>query len=287
MNPMTEDPFRLSFKAPFHNTLGITVYNCGIQRCKAGHAWGPAVRDHYLIHCITAGRGTFTAEGKSFSLGAGEGFLIQPDQVIQYQADHDDPWEYRWVGFNGGEAARLVGQTSLSQGDPVFSFSGNDLPDLLLNICNVSGDSPSSDARMKGYLLLFLAALIEQGGKTSSRPSGGWEYVEKAIRFIEYNYSRDITIQDVASAVGVSRSHLYRLFMEHVSMPPNEYLLRYRINRAAYLLESNRFSVGEVAYSTGFSDQLYFSRVFKKYLGVPPSRYHAEIRTRKELPNGR
>lgn len=56
-------------------------------------------------------------------------------------------------------------------------------------------------------------------------------------------------------------------------MPPNEYLTRYRINKAAALLKCNNLSVGEAAYSTGFSDQLYFSRVFKKYKGVPPSRY--------------
>ena len=47
----------------------------------------------------------------------------------------------------------------------------------------------------------------------------------------------------------------------------------YRINKAAALLKAGNLSVGEVAYSTGFSDQLYFSRVFKRHMGVPPSRY--------------
>ena len=84
---------------------------------------------------------------------------------------------------------------------------------------------------------------------------------------------RDIDIEDVAESAGISRSHLYRIFMQHVSMPPNEYLMRYRINKAAALLKAGNLSVGEVAYSTGFSDQLYFSRVFKRHMGVPPSRY--------------
>ena len=48
------------------------------------------------------------------------------------------------------------------------------------------------------------------------------------------------------------------------------------MNKAAALLEEGSLSVGEVAYSTGFSDQLYFSRVFKKYMGVPPSHYAAK-----------
>ena len=73
--------------------------------------------------------------------------------------------------------------------------------------------------------------------------------------------------------MGISRSHLYRLFMKHISMPPNEYLTRYRIQKASLLLEASNLSVGEAAYSTGFSDQLYFSRVFKKYKGISPSQY--------------
>ena len=59
-------------------------------------------------------------------------------------------------------------------------------------------------------------------------------------------------------------------------MPPNEYLTRFRINKAAALLRTNNLSVGEAAYFTGFSDQLYFSRVFKKYKGMPPSKYLRE-----------
>lgn len=283
---MDGDLFRLSFKAPFHSALGLAVYNCGIQRCGPGHSWGPAVRDHYLIHCVTSGKGEFVTEGKRYALGPGDGFLVKPDQIIFYEADRKDPWEYRWVGFNGSDAVRLVSQTGLLTGDPVFSFHGNSMPDLLLEICTVSGDSPSSDARMQANLLLFLASLMDQNGASPSHPSGGYEYVQKALRFIEYNYSREITIQEVALSAGISRSHLYRLFMEHVSMPPNEYLLRYRISRAVSLLETNKFSVGEVAYSTGFSDQLYFSRVFKKYLGVPPSRYHTEHCIRKESHHG-
>ena len=86
----------------------------------------------------------------------------------------------------------------------------------------------------------------------------------------------------MAASAGISRSHLYRLFMDHISISPNEYLTRHRIQKAVALLETGRFSVGEVAYSTGFSDQLYFSRVFKKYQGVPPSQYLSKERTKKE-----
>jgi AraC-like DNA-binding protein len=279
---MTNEEFRRSFKVSFHSSLGLAVYSGGIQHCGPGHAWGPAVRDHYLIHYVISGRGEFSSGGKVFRLSAGDGFLVVPSRIVSYAADKDDPWEYCWVGFNGTDAKRLMEQTGLLTGDPVFHYDRDSrLRDLLVGICNSSGFSPPEEARMESGLLLFLAALMEQFGNSAEPRNNGYDYVQKAIKFIEYNYSGDIGIRNVAASAGISRSHLYRLFMQHLSMPPNEYLMRYRINKAAGLLEGGGLTVGEAAYSTGFSDQLYFSRVFKKYMGMPPSRYLAEERARQ------
>lgn len=271
---MTNDEFRHSFKVSVHNSLSLAVYSCGVQRCGARHSWGPAVRDHYLIHYIISGRGVFSGGGRNYTLSAGDGFLVEPSKVVSYIADETDPWEYCWVGFNGSDAKRLMSQTGLLTAGPVFHYDRDDrLQSLLVNICNSSGSGPSAEARMESGLLLFLADLMDLFGAPSALHPGGFEYVQKAIKFIDYNYSSSIDINDVAASAGISRSHLYRLFMQHISMPPNEYLMRYRISKGAELLERSRLSVGEVAYSTGFSDQLYFSRVFKKYMGIPPSRY--------------
>ena len=271
---MTNDEFRHSFTQAFHSSLGLAVYSCGIQKCSAGHAWGPAVRDHYLIHCVTSGKGVFSFGGKDYYLSGGDGFLLTPGVVASYAADSESPWQYCWIGFNGTDAKRLVEQTGLSYENPVFHFSGTALPDRLEQICHLSCATHSNEARVEAGLLLFLADLMDAfGASSAAHHASGYEYVQKAARFIEYNYSRSIDVEDIAASVGISRSHLYRLFMENISVPPNEYLMRCRMNKAAALLEEGRLSVGEVASSTGFSDQLYFSRVFKKYMGVPPSQY--------------
>lgn len=272
---VTNDEFRRSFRFSFHSNLGLAVYSCGVQKCGPGHAWGPAVRDHYLIHCVISGRGGFSCRGKRYRLSAGDGFVVVPERIVSYAADQDDPWEYCWVGFNGADAKRLMGQTGLLEREPVFHYGDRKPENLLMGICNAPGSGPGREARMESALLLFLAALMDRFGKPAEPRGNGYEYVQKAIQYIDYNYSGNISVASVAASAGISRSHLYRLFIQYVSMPPNEYLMRYRISKAAALLESGRLTVGEAAYSTGFSDQLYFSRVFKKYMGVPPSRYMA------------
>ena len=279
---MSEE-FKHSFKNTIHESLGLSVYNCGIQRCSPNHSWGPAVRDHYLIHYVLSGKGTFQDSSEQYTLHAGDGFLVQPSRLVTYSADSEDPWEYCWVGFNGTDAQRFLSFTDLSADSPVFHYDKDDrIQKQLEAIVDAVGSDAIHEARMTAGLLEFLATLIEEFGSSTPRKSSSYEYVQKSIRFIEFNYSRDINIDDIASNAGISRSHLYRLFMQYVSMPPNEYLIRFRINKAAALLRCDHLTVGEAAYSTGFSDQLYFSRVFKKYKGIPPSRYLRKNETNAE-----
>lgn len=265
--------FRRSYKGDSYN-LGLAVYSCGIQRCGPCHAWGPAIRDHYLIHYIVSGKGSFMSNGKTWHLQKNDAFLVQPNRIASYEADRDAPWQYDWVGFNGSDAKRLLRQTGLLDREPAFTCPAeNNFHELLSKIIAVSGSSAAAEARMESGLLQFLAALMDSFGAAVPRSDTGYSYVQKAIRFIDRNYSSSIDIEQVAQSAGISRSHLYRLFVAYINMPPNEYLARYRINKAAGFLKDGGLTVGEAAYSTGFSDQLYFSRVFKKYMGMPPSKF--------------
>ena len=97
------------------------------------------------------------------------------------------------------------------------------------------------------------------------------------------NFSRDITIADVADFTGISKSHLYRVFMANVGQSPIDYLTDYRISEACHLLKNTSLSIAEIAVSVGFFDQFYFSRVFKKVKGVPPSRYLAALEKNPQL----
>lgn len=272
---MVNDGFKRSFRTPFQNSLGLAVYRSGLQRCGPDHAWGPGVRDHYLIHYVLSGKGTFQSGEKSHSLTAGDGFLVVPGALSSYQADHDEPWEYCWVGFQGADAGRLVQETGLSAQSPLFHYDKDDLlRERLLNIYRCTGPSPGDEAEMTAALLHFLSALMRLSDGQTRQCNTGYAYVRRSIQFIDYNYSReDLNVEQIAANAGISRSHLYRLFLRHTAMTPNEYLTKYRINKAADLLRNEGLSVGEAAYSTGFSDQLYFSRVFKRYKGIPPSRF--------------
>lgn len=270
-----QEPYKQSFKISSPENTGLSVYNCGLQSCAGGHTWGPGVRNHYLIHLVLSGKGQYLVDGQRFYIQPGDLFLAKPSQLIEYTADKSDPWEYYWVGFNGASAAHLVQQLPFTEELPVHTAKHPDVVRELLHNIYLSGGQQAYDAvRMVGHLHLFIAYLIEQAGFSTKRPPDiASQYVINAIQFIQFNYSGDIGVDDIAKAVGVSRSHLYRVFIGTLGQSPIEYLTDFRINEACALLKTTNLSVAEVAYSVGFFDQFYFSRVFKKAKGVPPSQF--------------
>ncbi len=100
--------------------------------------------------------------------------------------------------------------------------------------------------------------------------TGKEEAVSQAISFLESQYDREITINDVAGSVWLSRSRLSHLFKEVTGTSLMDYLLRYRLERARLSLQDRTRTITQNAYSVGFHDPAYFSRAFKKYFGVSP-----------------
>ncbi len=264
---------KYSFKDTLKENAGLSVYNTGYEQCDKNYCWGPALRDHYLIHYISHGSGTFFCNKNSYTLHEGDMFFVAPEQLVSYRADQQDPWAYCWVGFNGTDARRLVTMAGLSVQKPILhSPDPEQTSRRLLRIAEVSGNTAASDAEMVGCLYLFLAHLIDLNDRnTATDPHQ--EYVSNALRFIQYNYANDIGVSDIAQYVGISRSQLYRAFLRDFGISPHNYLQKYRINEACSLLRNAGISIAEVAGSVGFNDPLYFSKVFKSLKQCTPSEY--------------
>ena len=271
------DVYKQSFKQSDTNHIELTIFNCGLERCAPGQTWGPGIRDHDLSHLVGSGRGVFEVGGKTFPVEQGDLFFARPSQLIRYTADEQHPWEYSWVGFNGACAHKLAAQLPFCDDAPVHHTQDPDgMRRALSAIYSSRGLQPQDEAAMVGYLYLFISSLMREN--IESKPhstSSSSQYVLNAIKYIQFNYSHDISIDDVAKSVGVSRSHLYRVFMLNVGKSPIDSLTEYRINEACKLLRAGSLSIAEVAVSVGFFDQFYFSRVFKRAKGVPPSKYFA------------
>ena len=265
--------YKHSYKIP-RRTLGpLMVCNTGVQRCEGDYSWGPGVRDHHLLHYVISGRGAYQVGGRTFRLSAGDLFLAYPDQNIYYQADSREPWEYCWVGFHGTEAKLLLDQTDLSAQTPVLRGAGRDVYKQMMRIYDSRGSLPHQAAFMTGAMYQLLAALIRD--RRVQNVQNTVSSVQRACDFIANNFAMPISVEDIAAHVGLSRSRLYRLFMEEIHLSPVQVLTQVRIRQACALLRRGDLSVKAVAASVGYENQLYFSRRFHEIMGMPPSEFAA------------
>ena len=208
--------FKHSYKSSAAG-LPLVVKNVGFQQCPPGYHWGAGMRDHYLLHYVVSGCGTYTLGGQSYPVHAGQVFLAWPNTLIRYCADEHDPWEYYWLGVTGPDAAALIAQSGIRPDAPVRTVGfGRSLQHYITAIYDARGQSAWSRTQMLGYAYLLLGKLIE-GHEEIASPS---DMVERAAEFISNNYTAQITIDDVAAYAGVSRSWLYRGFQRRFGVSP-------------------------------------------------------------------
>ncbi|RUT31898.1 AraC family transcriptional regulator [Paenibacillus zeisoli] len=261
-------------RSKHHSELYLTQF--GVEDCIPGHDYGPAVREHYLLHYILDGEGIYEVGGKRYPLRKGQGFLICPDVVTYYQADTARPWSYCWVGFHGTLAELLLKQAGLTQSSPILHYEKDDLIYQYLQMMIESKSYlKAQEARLTGLLYLMLSLIVEFGpaAPPSERESLAEMYVEKVTDFIEMNYAQKITIEDIARFIGLNRSYLGSLFKERMNTSIQEYLVRYRVNKACEMMDKADLSIGDISRSVGYSDPLLFSKVFKKLKGLSPKHY--------------
>ncbi len=260
----------------------INMYHCGLEACKPSHFFGPAVRDHYLIHYIIRGKGFYKYGDKEYLLRRGQGFLICPEKVTYYQADDQDPWVYCWVGFKGYKAEYYLKQAGLSQKNPVFTYDRDDtMSDCILEMVKTYESNVWNETRILSLLYLFLSKLIEQNGVHSAgRKNENTQefYVNKAIEYIEMNYSRKIKITDIAAYIGLDRSYLGAIFKEYTDKSLQQFLLEQRINKACRLMKNSELTISDISRSVGYDDPLHFSKMFKRIKRLSPKMFRSILK---------
>ena len=96
--------------------------------------------------------------------------------------------------------------------------------------------------------------------------------------YLDVNYAEKLVLKDVAKEFGVHPNYMTRIFHEKFGTSPKKYLMDLKLKKACHLLTTTSLSIGVIAGSLGFDDQLAFSRIFRKEFGEAPSRYRKKER---------
>jgi AraC-like DNA-binding protein len=197
-------------------------------------------------------------------------FIASWDRSFEYYFGGGEAWEFVWITLAGGFADRVV--EALREGGPIVDIPADSAPALFLRDLQ---ERLAGSSRIDHYALTilgyeFLVQLLREGSRSAATPE------EVFLAEARYFVTRDIRSASVGSLArhfGYGEKYFNGYFKKRASTTPNRFITEQRLRYASSLLVNTRKKIAVVAEETGFSEDNYFSKVFKKHYGVSPAAY--------------
>lgn len=273
---------------PNENFVDLSLYQFGWEQCTPAHSYGPAARNHYLFHYIISGTGTLMADDSNgdtqeYQVRSGQGFMIFPGQINTYISDKELPWEYVWIEFDGLRVKEVMDIAGISPDHPIYHARYKDLcQSMMEEMLYIAQHGDASPFHLIGHLYLFIDYFTQSAASMKLRQGGRLRdfYIHEALVFIEHNFQNDVTVEDIAATCGLNRSYFGKIFKDTIGKSPQEFLMSYRMSKAAELLKLTDLSISDIGNAVGYLNQLHFSRAFKNIYGISPREWRNQNRLR-------
>lgn len=272
--------------AYLHNSLNdivdtskpIVVTSCGYYRVYSRPTVSterPNGRKDYQLLYIATGKGHFYFDGKERILTEGNMILYRPHEPQMYYYHASDKIEVYWVHFTGRDVEAVLKKYGLPETENVF-YTGTS-PDYQciyremiqeLQLCRANYEELLSLTLMRFFIMIN--RFIDEGKKSGSDIQNE---IERATHYFNENYNKPINIDEYAESRHISTCWFIRSFKQILKVTPMQYILSLRMANAQSLLETTENSISEIAEAVGYDNPLYFSRIFRKNVGVSPSEY--------------
>lgn len=241
---------------------------------------------HDLLLCV-AGAGFVRCGDRVFPVGTGQLAWIDCHHPHAHWANPAQPWELFWLRTDGRQS-RLFAEALNVRGTPVFGLrDAAAATTIFKNILALLRQQPLAlDAALHAAVAALIALLFE--ARQLEAPSGERGFPEMAsdrklravLARMRLHYQHSWTVDELADLSGLSVPHFFRRFRKATGSSPMDWLRRERINQAKRRLSESRDRIRDIAVQVGYGDPFYFSRDFKKLVGLSPRHYRQQENTK-------
>ncbi|RUO74092.1 AraC family transcriptional regulator [Pseudidiomarina sediminum] len=250
-----------------------------------GHRASRAKPTDQLIIFCHSGRGSYrvtTPAGKvQGTLGAGQLLLLPAGAAHTYEADSKQPWSIYWAHYDGKLASQSMDFLAVSEQSFVLNLPHwQELLPPVTELLNLQHQRWQQQRALLAATLLqhLLAQVLQLANQTQYHQDFDLLALE---RFMQDNSHRDLDLSDLAAVAGLSRFHFAKKFKAVTGTSPMRYFSELKIRLACQRLDNSTASIRAIAQELGFEDPYYFSRLFKKVMGVAPSNYRDSHQRRR------
>jgi AraC family transcriptional regulator, arabinose operon regulatory protein len=242
-----------------------------------GHRMARQRPDDYLVIYCISGAAMVTIGANHYRVGAGELVLLPAAIPHSYAADEQDPWSIYWVHLNGDDLPRWFTRLDARHGT-VRHLGLHDR--LVMDFRSLLSLSSAGYSLAMGLhatslsrsLLSYAWLLLQRQQHDSAEMDVGALHL-----FMQQHIHQRLTLEQLSAAASApSRYQFIRQYKALTGQTPIQAFLHMKVSRACYLLEISDASVTDIAVEFGFDDAYYFSRLFKKVVGLSPAKYRQQ-----------
>lgn len=216
-----------------------------------------------ILYFVASGEGLYHCGGQCVRVRMGDVFFSFAEQP--FMIENTSELKYYYISFSGDRADALFRRFGISSKNFIFEVGEGLLP---LWQDSLARSNEENIDLLSESLLLYTFSKLRKSDRDSD------DIVSFVLTYIENNFTDSkLSLSEVAEAAGYNGKYLSHIFKRQFGMGFSEYLRLVRVKHAVMLIENGVTSVKNVASLSGFSDPLYFSKVFTESVGVSPSEY--------------
>lgn len=229
------------------------------------------IEEYIFLYC-TEGSGTIIVEGKEYVLQANEAFCIPHFKRHMYYASEENPWSILWVHLKGTDTRYFPLREC-----QVVRFDTHNVVNRMHFLFNLLFRVLDRNYTLGNFiyisqvLSLILAETYDREKYHTTLEQN--KHVTNVVRYMQNHLEENLTLEQVVEEFELSKSYLNTIFQKYTQHAPMDFFINLKMKKACRLLRTTEMYIYEVAQELGYADQYYFSRIFKKVVGISPKEY--------------
>lgn len=230
-------------------------------------------RIDYMLIYHHEGKALARSRGVDYELADGTAVIYRPGEEQLYRVSCERPIKSYWVHFTGHGVEELLGELGIAKQNIYYTGQVSQFAMLSgLARSEIQAGRLGCGVYISGLLAQMLALIARhyrQAGLSGKQQETN-SHLELSISYMHAHYAQPLTVPQLAGLACLSVSRYIQLFKARTGMTPKDYLIKLRLHNAKELLRDTSLTIRQISLIVGFSDQLYFSRMFKKATGTSP-----------------
>ncbi len=229
------------------------------------------IEEYILIYCVE-GTGYIYVEDRKYQVNEQEAFCIPCRTRHKYYASEENPWSIFWVHFKG-ENARYFPLEDCNIIQILSKEADNRIMTLFQILFRVleRNYTQGNFIYISQVLSLILSEIYfrEKVDEVSKQN----KHITTIVRYMYKHINENLCLEDLSRELGLSKSYINAVFKKYSDRSPIDFFINLKMQEACKLLKSTDLYICEISAMLGYEDQYYFSRIFKKVVGVSPREY--------------